>query len=137
MLFHPLISHREIARPLEINRKTVGLIAKGLSKRAMVATDVEPIDGSKSCGVATDCGGVAANAPTPATEVSSSSEQNGPGWPPTSRSSMSACEPHREWIEDQVRLGRNAMSIYRDLVDRHGFGNTITLAERHWQKLPN
>jgi hypothetical protein len=24
----------------------------------------------------------------------------------------SACEPHREWIEDQVRLGRNAVAIY-------------------------
>ena len=27
----------------------------------------------------------------------------------------SACEPHREWIEDQVRLGRNAVAIYQDL----------------------
>ena len=33
----------------------------------------------------------------------------------------SACEPHRQWIEEQVRLKRNAMAIYQDLVDRHGF----------------
>lgn len=33
----------------------------------------------------------------------------------------SACESHREWIEAQVRLKRNAMAIYQDLVDHHGF----------------
>jgi len=33
----------------------------------------------------------------------------------------SACEAHREWIEAQVRLGRNAVAIYQDLVDGHGF----------------
>ncbi len=33
----------------------------------------------------------------------------------------SACEPHRAWIEAQVALGRNAVSVYQDLVDQHGF----------------
>jgi len=33
----------------------------------------------------------------------------------------SACEPYRDWIEAQIRLGRNAMAIYQDLVDQHGF----------------
>jgi hypothetical protein len=37
--------------------------------------------------------------------------------------SASACAPHREWIEVQVRLGRNAVSIYQDLVDNYGFSN--------------
>ncbi|ESQ88827.1 helix-turn-helix domain-containing protein [Asticcacaulis benevestitus] len=41
------ISHREIARRLEVNRKTVGLIAKELSKRAKVATDAEAVADSK------------------------------------------------------------------------------------------
>ena len=31
----------------------------------------------------------------------------------------SACDPHREWIEKQVRLGRNGVSIYQDLVERY------------------
>lgn len=26
----------------------------------------------------------------------------------------SACEPHRQWIEQQIRLGRNTMSIYQE-----------------------
>jgi hypothetical protein len=34
----------------------------------------------------------------------------------------SACEPYRAWIEAQVGLGRNAVSIYQDLVEAHGFG---------------
>jgi hypothetical protein len=24
----------------------------------------------------------------------------------------SACEPHREWIDQQIRLGRTAMALY-------------------------
>lgn len=37
----------------------------------------------------------------------------------------SACEGHREWIEAQVRLDRNAMAIYQELVDR--FGRSVLL----------
>jgi transposase len=33
----------------------------------------------------------------------------------------SECAPYREWIESQVVLGRNAQSIYQDLVERHAF----------------
>jgi hypothetical protein len=33
----------------------------------------------------------------------------------------SACKPHRSWIEAQVALGRNAVSIYQGLVDTREF----------------
>jgi hypothetical protein len=33
----------------------------------------------------------------------------------------SASEPHREWIEQRVRLRRNAQAIYQDLVDQFAF----------------
>jgi len=33
----------------------------------------------------------------------------------------SACEPYRELIEQGLRLGRNTMAIYQDLVTDHGF----------------
>ena len=36
------------------------------------------------------------------------------------RLTPSACEPYRTWIEVQVGLGRNAVSIYQDLVEAHG-----------------
>jgi transposase len=35
--------------------------------------------------------------------------------------SASACEPHRELIEHALERGRNAMAIWQDLVDDHGF----------------
>ena len=40
-----------------------------------------------------------------------------PGRAPTS----SACEPYRELIVEAVGRGRNAMAIWQDLVDDHGF----------------
>ncbi len=42
----------------------------------------------------------------------------------------SACEPHREWIEDQVRLGRNGVSIYQDLVELFAFTNKYNSVKR-------
>jgi transposase len=42
----------------------------------------------------------------------------------------SACAPHREFIEAQVRLGRNAQSIYQDLVERHGFDRRYNSVKR-------
>lgn len=41
--------------------------------------------------------------------------------PARSPATVSACEPHRGFIEAQLRLRRNAMAIYQDLVDQHGF----------------
>ena len=42
--------------------------------------------------------------------------------PPASRAPQaSACEPYRELIEQGLRRGRNAMAIWQDLVDGHGF----------------
>jgi len=40
-----------------------------------------------------------------------------PGRAPTA----SACEPYRELIGEGLRRGRNAMGIWQDLVDGHGF----------------
>lgn len=42
----------------------------------------------------------------------------------------SACEVHREWIEVQVQLGRNAISIYQDLVETHGFTHRYNSVKR-------
>lgn len=38
-----------------------------------------------------------------------------------SSGAASACEPYRELIEHGVACGRNAMAIWQELVDRHGF----------------
>jgi hypothetical protein len=47
----------------------------------------------------------------------------------------SLCEPHREFIEAQLRLKRNAMAIYQDLVDQHGFAGHYNSVKRFVAKL--
>jgi transposase len=58
--------------------------------------------------------------------------QNAPPRPPALKpvATPSACEIYREWIEAQVALGRNAMSIYQDLVERHGFAHAYNSVKR-------
>jgi hypothetical protein len=40
---------------------------------------------------------------------------------PARAPSASACEPYRELIDDALVHGRNAVAIYQDLLDDHGF----------------
>jgi transposase len=47
----------------------------------------------------------------------------------------SACEPYRELIEQGLRLGRNAMAIYQDLVTDHGFAARYNSVRRFVMKL--
>ncbi len=54
-----------------------------------------------------------------------------PGRSPTS----SACEPYREVIELGLSRGRNAMAIWQDLVDDHGFTGRYNSVKRFVRKL--
>lgn len=57
-------------------------------------------------------------------------------WPRPSRApSASACEPYRELIADALGRGRNAMAIWQDLVDDHGFGARYASVRRFVQAL--
>lgn len=49
---------------------------------------------------------------------------------PTIPWAPSACEIHRDWIESQVALGRNAMSIYQDLAEKFGFTHRYKSVKR-------
>jgi transposase len=71
----------------------------------------------------------AANSPGVATGAEPSTGQTPPPRPPA-MTTPSACEPHRAWIEAQVELGRNAVSIYQDLVERHGFTHAYNSVKR-------
>jgi transposase len=76
---------------------------------------------------------LAANSPGVATGSDNESGQIPPPRPPAQAppaSTPSACEPHRAWIEAQVGLGRNAVSIYQDLVEAHGFGHAYNSVKR-------
>ncbi|TMQ72736.1 MAG: transposase, partial [Candidatus Eisenbacteria bacterium] len=58
-------------------------------------------------------------------------------WPPVPGRSpqASACEPYCEWIETAVAQGRNAMVIWQDLVDDHGFASGYASVQRFVKKL--
>jgi transposase len=84
--------------------------------------------------VPTDLG--SEDTPKPATtgEVPTDSER--PAWPSAERSpSASACEPFRELIEESLGRGRNAMAIWQDLVDDHGFSSRYDSVKRFVAKL--
>jgi hypothetical protein len=63
--------------------------------------------------------------------------QNPPGWPPARppKQARSACEGHREWIEKQLEFGRNAQSIYQDLVEEFGFTHRYNSVKRFVRSL--
>ena len=103
-------SHRQIARRTGVDRKTIRAYA------ALLAN---------SPGVATGSAGEAAQIPPPRPPATES-----PAAPVRSAASSSACEPHRTWIEAQVALGRNAMSLYQDLVEAHGFAHSYNSVKR-------
>jgi transposase len=46
------------------------------------------------------------------------------------KAATSACKIYREWIEQQVALGRNAQSIYQDLVEQRGFAHRYNSVKR-------
>ena len=94
---------REIARITRIDRKTI----RGLKRRFAA-------DPANSPGVATGSGG-----------------QIPPPRPPgPDRQSISACEPHRAFIQAQVALRRNFTAIYQDLVDQFGFSASYNSVKR-------
>ncbi|MBA2705168.1 MAG: IS21 family transposase [Blastocatellia bacterium] len=80
------------------------------------------------------------NSPTLATGSELAEDQNVPPRPPDGAESKvpkkipkhaaSACEAHREWIETQVKLGRNAQAIYQDLVEQSAFTHKYNSVKR-------
>jgi len=87
---------------------------------------------------------LAANSPGVATGSAPSAGQTPPPRPPgippgmddaTTSVATSACEPHRAWIETQVQLGRNAVSIYQELVDTQDFAHRYNSVKRFVAKL--
>jgi len=73
----------------------------------------------------------AANSPGVATGSDGAIGQIPPPRPPAPASATpSACEAHRAFIEAQVHLGRNAQSIYQDLVECFAFTHRYNSVKR-------
>lgn len=96
-------SQREIARVTQIDRKAI--------RRLTVLYVAEQ---AKAPGVATG----------------SVSEKPPPRPPGPNRVSTSSCEPHRPFIEEQLRLRRNFTAIYQELVDQFGFTASYNSVKR-------
>ena len=109
-------TQREIERRTGVSRHTI----RAWTQR-FAAQGAPP--GAANCpGVATD-----SDEPAPA--------QTAPPRPPAGLSgpaplANSLCEPHRAFIEAQLRLGRNATAIYQELVDAHGFAGRYNSVKR-------
>jgi transposase len=89
-----------------------------------VSTDPGPSKPAISAALSTDSG-----RPQPATRAEVSTDVAAavrPGRAP----SASACEPYRELIERALERGRNAMAIWQDLVDTHGFAARYSSVRR-------
>ena len=80
-----------------------------------------------------------ANCPGVATGSAPTVRQIAPPRPPALAATVpvasSLCEPHREFIEAQLRLKRNAVAIFQDLVDTHGFAGQYDSVKRFVAKL--
>jgi len=107
-------TQREIARVTGISRHTIRSYQKQFASQGDA-----------------DLPGIAGDVPA----------QTAPPWPPTRppgsapSSITSACEPHRAFIESQLKLNRNAMAVYQDLVDQFGFGGAYNSVKRFAAKL--
>jgi transposase len=94
-----------------------------------VSTDSGPPKPAISEQLSTDLGGA-----KPATKAEVSTDLAAvprPGRAPRA----SACEPYRELIECALERGRNAMAIWQDLVDAHGFSARYASVRRFVQTL--
>ena len=98
--------HREIQRRTGVDRKTIRRYARQAE--------------ANSPGVATGSGDVVGQNPPP----------RPPALLPAPVGSISACEPHGKWIEAQIAFGRNAVSIYQDLVEGHGSAHQYNSVKR-------
>lgn len=118
-------SQREIQRLTGLDRKTISRYSRSPE---VTVTD------ANSAGVAIGSDGP--DGPPDAGERPSPPQQTSP--PSSGCGSVpkrSACEDHREWIEQQVRLGRNAQAIYQDLVDLFGFSHSYNSVKRFARSL--
>lgn len=113
-------TQREVERRTGISRHTIRSYAERFAAQG------DPPGQSNCPGVATG---------SPDASVDQTAPPRPPGSPPASSAVASLCEPHRVFIEDQLRLGRNAMAIYQELVDEKAFAGRYNSVKRFVARL--
>ena len=117
-------SLRRIQQATRIRRETAAryLKAAGIATRPPGGWGRRAPAAKPAIEVTTDFGGVSTGATVPEPQ-------------PDRSPSSSACEPYREVIELGLSRGRNAMAIWQDLVDGHGFAAGYQSVKRFVNKL--
>jgi transposase len=72
---------------------------------------------------------------TSADEVATDPKCTRPPVATDSPRSRSGCEPYRSFIEAEADKGRNAVAIYQDLVEHHGYAGAYNAVKRFVGKL--
>jgi transposase len=117
-------SLRRIQQATRIRRETAAryLKAAGIATRPPGGWGRRGPTAKPAIEVTTDFGGVSTVATAPEPQ-------------PNRSPSSSSCEPYREVIELGLSRGRNAMAIWQDLVDSHGFAAGYQSVKRFTNKL--
>ena len=110
-------SLRRIERATGVRRETASnyLKAAGVVVRGRGRPRTAPAKPAISSEVSTD------SSVAPASDSGTGDGATVSGERPSRAPRASACEPYRELIVEAVGRGRNAMAIWQDLVDDHGF----------------
>ena len=131
-------SLRQIEKATGIRRET----AAGYLRAAGIG--LRPPRGWGKKAPAKPANGVTTDSPAakPANEVTADPSPEASLLPPSETSlpmspatAASVSEPYRELIENGLALGRNAMSIWQEMVDRHGFPGAYESVKRFVRKL--
>ena len=102
---------RRIERATGVRRETVGVYLKAAGIAVRGPRHRQLVAPNPASEVSTDPGALPPEIPSPPSSL----------LPPGRAPAASACEPYRELIEGALTRGRDAMAIWRDLVDDHGF----------------
>ena len=110
-------SLRRIERATGVRRETASgyLKTAGVVVRSRGRPSARPANPAISSEVSTD------PSPAPAAGTGPGDALRVPGDHSSRAPQASACEPYRELVVDALGRGRNAMAIWQDLVDDHGF----------------
>ncbi len=111
-------SQRQIQRLAGIDRKTI--------RRYQAIFESEKSASANSSMVTTGSATFVTQTPPPPRPPASDDSGKTTGF----NFARSASEPHREWIEQQLRLRRNAQAIYQDLADQFAFTASYESAKR-------
>ena len=124
-------SLRRIERATGVRRETAGgyLKASGVVVRGRGRPPTAAAKPAISPEVSTD----PSAAPSPGAGTDSGPATSGERPNPSPRAS--ACEPYRELIVEAIGRGRNAMAIWQELVDAHGFSAGYASVRRFVAKL--